>query len=64
MGVWDLIRGAGGRGPKVRAVKGMPPMGVRQPGVGDGRTSKNRKVKVVNVVVKPQAAKHKPGRHK
>lgn len=29
-----------------RAVIGMPPAGARVPGVGDGRTTTNRKVKV------------------
>jgi hypothetical protein len=37
----------------IRAVIGMPPLGVRQPGVGDGKTSTNRKVKVKFEVPKP-----------
>lgn len=66
MGIFDLLRKHGGapKAPKVKAVKGMPPLGVRQPGVGDGRTSTKRgKIKVVNVVQTPKA-KHKGGRHK
>ena len=30
----------------IRAVVGMPPAGVRQPGVGDGYTTTDRKVKI------------------
>lgn len=36
-----------------RAVKGMPPAGVRQPGVGDGKTRTNRKIKVKFVQPNP-----------
>jgi hypothetical protein len=36
-----------------RAVVGMPPAGASVPGVGDGRTTTNRKVKVVVQPAKP-----------
>lgn len=36
-----------------RAVVGMPPPGARVPGVGDGRTTTNRKVKVTEQPAQP-----------
>jgi hypothetical protein len=36
----------------IRAVIGMPPAGVRQPGVGDGHTTTDRKVKVTMITPK------------
>jgi hypothetical protein len=50
-----------GIGKLVRAVIGMPPAGVRQPGVGDGFTTKDRKVKVTMVV---PTAKHRGKKHR
>lgn len=45
----------------VRAVIGVPPAGVRQPGVGDGHTTTNRKVKVTQVI--PES-KHRGKKHR
>jgi len=42
MGLKDLFKGTGG----TRAVQGMPPKGVRLPGVGNGYTGSKVKVKL------------------
>jgi hypothetical protein len=62
MGILDLFKTHGGT-KLPRAMKGMPPLGVRQAGVGDGHTTTNRKVKVKMVTLK-EASKHRAGKHK